>query len=378
MPPGLPNESLPELAEAVTSANYRTAPDAPSVPVHVLETAPGDDAVARRVADRVEEASGGMAETTGVEVTSPDGDVYEGYRVQTPETEVFALQHATQPIVIVIYAPEPAAFPVAERLAGNVSNGEGLQDYPIYAETFGALPAQPPAGLVLDEMTTFLPEDLGLAPEQLVAELGSDVPPEVQEVVSWLQSLIPERITTARYRDPAGQSWDVLTGEYGGTLRALATWLALRTLGASDALTSIGSAVGDGLWTDTDEGPVMIMRAGSSLIGLKGPPNSPVQQIVALAESMQIFPGAASRVATVHPRYDGNGTRRRRGVRDERRCAHRRVEGGRRPAWVAAERRSCPGGRSGLHGAVDLQGSVELRRRSIGRLLGRESRCRDR
>ena len=295
LPPGLPNEGLPEVAEAVTSASYRTAPDEPPVLVHVLETAPGADAVARQVAERVDEASAGTAQTTGVEVTSPDGDVYEGYRVQTPETAVFALQNMAQPIVIVIYAPEPAAFPVAERLAGNVSNGEGLQDYPIYTETFGGLPAQPPAGLVLDEMATFLPEDLGLAPEQLAAELGADVPPEVQELVSWLQSLIPQRITTARYSDASGQSWDVLSGDYGGGFRALATWLALRALGASDALTSIDSAVGEGLWANTDEGPMMMMRAGSSLIGLRGPLNSPVEQLVALAESMQVFPGAAAR-----------------------------------------------------------------------------------
>ena len=86
LPPGLPNEGLPEVAEAVTSASYRTAPDEPPVLVHVLETAPGADAVARQVAERVDEASAGTAQTTGVEVTSPDGDVYEGYRVQTPET----------------------------------------------------------------------------------------------------------------------------------------------------------------------------------------------------------------------------------------------------------------------------------------------------
>lgn len=291
LPPGLPSEELPRVAEAVTSASYRTAPDAPGVPVHVLESRPGDDRAAQRVARQVADAAGSDAETTGVRVTSPDGDVYEGYRIRTGQQQTFALQNTRQPIVIIIYAPQPDVFPIAERLAQNVSNGQGLQDYPIYSQTLGVLPVQPPSGWVLDDMTTFRPEDLGFTRDRLIAEMGADVPPEVQELVSWLEQFIPGRVTTARYRDPARQRFDLVAGDYGSSLRATVTWLALRALGASGAFNTIDTAAGSALWTDTDEGPLLFLRAGHVLVAAGGPRGSTAAQLVQLANTMQAVAG---------------------------------------------------------------------------------------
>jgi hypothetical protein len=287
LPPGLPPQDLPQVAQAITSASLRAADDGPAVPVHVLETSPEDRSVARRIADRVEKAAGTGARTTGVEVTSPDGDVYEGVRVQTPETETFVLANRSQPIVIVIYAGAAALFPIAERLAANVSNGEGLPDYPEYTRTLGVLPARPPADLVLDEMTTYRPEDLGIGADQLAAKLGSDAPPELTSLVSWLRRFMPARITTARYRNPAGGAVDVLAGDYSSGLRAMTTWLALRALGAANTFDTLDSALGTGLWASTAEGPVLIVRTGTVLMGFRGPVRSDVQALVPLAESMQ-------------------------------------------------------------------------------------------
>src|SRR5262249_3324844 len=99
--PGIPSKTLPrgvtqrELAKtalASTSAVYSTGPKDPPVNVHVLETDPQQPNAGGAIVEQVKEGAGAGVRMTGVEVKSPDGDEFRGWKVQSPQTETFVLQ----------------------------------------------------------------------------------------------------------------------------------------------------------------------------------------------------------------------------------------------------------------------------------------------
>src|SRR6185436_7085346 len=71
-------------------------------------------------------------------------------------------------IVILIFAPDPAMQSVVDRLAQNVNNGEGLNDYPEIKNAVWTLPAQTPSDLTLVEMNT-------LTSAQIESSMGSNL-----------------------------------------------------------------------------------------------------------------------------------------------------------------------------------------------------------
>jgi hypothetical protein len=287
LPPGMPPEQMAQKASAMTSATYRISPGYPAVNVHVLEIPPGRSAPGREIAVAIGSASGD-SKTTGIEVRSPEGELYQGWRVLSAQIQVFVLQSANLPIVIVIYSPEPSVHPVAERLARNVSNGQGLRDYPEFNNSIGVLPAQLPAGMELEGINTFAPEDLGLSAGQISAQLGGEVGSEVHELVGQLERFIPRRITAARYRDAAQQPWELMVGDYESTLKAIGIWVALRLLGTA-GMNSVDTEGGSGLWMDLEaEGRVLILRAGPSIVALKGPSGAPLETFIGLADGLQL------------------------------------------------------------------------------------------
>lgn len=286
LPPGLPKQELARQATAVTSAPYRIEPTRPAVPVHVIETPPTRHEPARGIAGKVQAASGPQARMSGVNVTTPSGRVYPGYKVDTPQQRVIVLENPQASTVIVIYATEPSTFPVADRLAANVANGNGLMDYPTLSRPVSILPQRPPAGLELDQLATYLPADLGLAPHQIADQIGADAPQEAKAVVAQLQRFIPDRITTAVYRDPSKRRWEVLSGDYGSAVKAFGVWLLIRSLGEA-AMDSIDVGGKKGMWIDEGDGPILLVPAGSSIIAMKAPPGEAVQKLVSFSGTLQ-------------------------------------------------------------------------------------------
>ena len=286
LPPGMPQEQLARQAASVTSATYRVFPEQPAVNVHVLENAPGRSSPGRRITGAIESATSG-SRTTGIQVQSPEGELYEGWRVRSNQIEVFILESVRKPFVIVIYAPEPSVHPIAERLATNISNGQGLTDYPEFNNSLSVLPAYLPAGMKLEEMAAYSPADLGLSAGQLSAQLGGAENSETRQLVSQFERFIPQRIVTARYRDASRQSWEVLIGDYESTMKAIGIWFALRLLGVA-GMNSVDAAGGSGLWMDLDdEGRILIFRAGSAIVAMKGPSAAPLEALTGLANGLQ-------------------------------------------------------------------------------------------
>jgi hypothetical protein len=138
---------------------------------------------------------------------------------------VFVLSGPADNAVVIIYAADRAARETAERLAGNVGNGKGLDDYPETAQPMNLIPDTLPGGLSLEATKTVNTDNM-ISPEQIGDVVGKGR--EAQQWIDKLRSHMPNSITSATYRDASRRPWEVLAGDFGGIGRSWYTWTVLR------------------------------------------------------------------------------------------------------------------------------------------------------
>jgi hypothetical protein len=285
LPPGVDKNTLQQTASSITSAKYEETPGAVPVNVHVVETTYPQNGAAATYAGGIASNVPG-AQQTGVQVQSPQGEIYSGYRIQSPQVEVFVLDKQQANVVIIIYAPEPAAHALAERLAPNVGNGQGLNDYPEMQETLWRLPETPPAGLVLQEVNTVRSSDL-VSEEDWNSALGSTDSAEGRELIQKARTLMPDTIVTGRYEDAQQQPFEVILADYGGA-RAMMVWLMLRFLGAMPEVENVSMAGGDGFAFSDQESRFVLTRRGRYIVALRSPQAAALETLTALAAGLQL------------------------------------------------------------------------------------------
>ena len=279
LPPGLPPSSLPGQSEAITSTTYRNSPSDPPVNVHVVETSSAASNVVINISIEVARSTGG--EQSGVRVESPQGGIYEGTRIQSGQHLVYILAKQLANIVIIIFAPDPSVRDVATRLAGNVSNGQGLNDYSEVRDSIWTLPPAAPANLTLREIGSFAPDDLGMAELEGAANDSGPLAAEIRGVIDQVKVLIPPRLVAIRYEDDAGQEWGVLLGDYRSAFKSWAAWLMLSTLmsGESESV-AVGSE--SGALLNQSEGPLLVFRRQGVIVGIQAPPGAATNQLLDL------------------------------------------------------------------------------------------------
>ncbi len=287
LPPGVSTATLGRRADSMTSTTYRARPQDPPVNVHVLNTTPGQPGLGPEVASQVAAAAGPGSESTGIQVRSPTGAAYSGYRIGSPRIVVYVLDKQGADISVIVFAPDAAAAGVAERLAGNVGNGAGLNDYPEVQSALWSLPANLPAGLVLEEAKTFLPGDVGLSPTDIEGLMGGAGDAQARRILDQVKRLLPEGITQARYQDASRRDWNVLIGDYGGPLRAWATWLFARGLMGLAGTRPVEVGGASGLAVEQPGGQVVLFQRGGSVAAVGGPTGGSLEDVLALAAALQ-------------------------------------------------------------------------------------------
>ncbi len=290
LPPGTNRETMNKRTTTRTSVVYRKKKKAEQpqqtgqevvIYVCVLRVVPGQNDFGEDTAVEIVRTSGGTR--TGARVQSPQGGVYTGSRISNSQITVYVLEKQNSDIVILIYSPTSAGNEIATRLATNVGNGEGLNDYPQTRETLWTLPQRPPGNLTLVNFTTKTRAEMGLSESDL-----KSTDKKSQEWLNYISQLIPERATHANYLDSQGRRWEVLIYDYESTRRAWNTWTFINwTVGFS----SKGSVIvkdEKAIYTDTNEGRVMMFQRGPYLIFLLSPTAAPVDDLVKLGNSVQL------------------------------------------------------------------------------------------
>ncbi len=299
LPPGVQPQNLEKGATAITCVPYRSQPDEPAVNVSVLKW-PGAEQAGRELAGSVTRATGGQQ--TGIRVQSPTGRTYTGSRIRTPQIVVFILARPEADIVLIIYAPSPAVSGTAERLARNVGNGRGLLDDPGFQSAVAVLPAQPPDGLVLQQVQTTTPEELtgeppatssgGSPPGPAAPPRTGSQPPGAQAEAERLQEqmslFVPQRLTTARYADGSRRDWGIIIIQFGSARRALNVWLIVRAFLQAVGMTTTRVQSGTGLIAVVERQPIVLFQKGPYLAILFGPAGGQGAQLLRLADSLQM------------------------------------------------------------------------------------------
>jgi hypothetical protein len=264
-----------------TTATYVAADS--RVAVHVLDTV-GRVEERGRIAGGVSAAMGPQAQVTGVEVTSPTGGRYTGLRVRSGSSEVYVFDKASGGVRIIVYAPDAAAMPVADRLAANIGNGEGLLEDPDATASLSALPPTLPPGVELIDTSIFSGGQLTGSLDELKESLGVSFGAEAGTLLDQVRSLIPGHITQAHYRDASRRDLNLVVGDYGGSLKAWATWMMMRATVGLSGLSAAKMAGGDALTNVTGGTQYVFFRRGATLGVASGPAGGTVLQ---LAESTQ-------------------------------------------------------------------------------------------
>jgi hypothetical protein len=221
------------------------------------------------------------AEKTGVKVESSTGFVYVGSKLRSPQGNVYVLNKQGTDILIMIYSPDTNPK-VIDRLAQNVGNGQGLFDYPEVKDSLWTLPALTPPGLTLVEINT-------VNDAQIESSLmGSEKDEDAQKIISQIRSLIPSRLTGAKYVDDNRQEWMARTFEYGSTFRAWRNWLLVRVwLGLAGAKTISVRGV-SGFYINQEGMTLLVYQKGPYIIALTGPTGATSEGLVDLGNLFQV------------------------------------------------------------------------------------------
>ena len=290
LPPGVNRENLKRRgATTLTTTVYRRRPKteqptnttmpAGEIYICVLRITPGQaDVIA---VDIVKAISGNRS---GTRLQSPRGGTYIGSKIQTPQTLVYVLEKQGADVLILIYTPTSAMHNETIRLAGNVGNGGGLNDYPETQNALWTLPQQKPSDLVLVDFKTVTRAEMGLAQSDLNSA-GNDK--ETKKLVEYFSQFIPERATHARYQDAARRDWEVMIYDYDSTRRAWNTWIFLSwTVGLNGQ--SVSLKHGGGIYADTGDGRALIFQKGPYLIFVLAPAATATDKLVSLGDGFQV------------------------------------------------------------------------------------------
>jgi hypothetical protein len=291
LPPGINRSGLSRGATTMTSAVYRARPkstNTTSTPsttkdeiyICVLTAMPNQPNFSEGLAASAARAANGQR--TVKRVQSPTGGIYIGSRIRSPQSTVYVLNKQGADIVILIYSADPSPE-VVDRLAQNVGNGFGLNDYPEVKNSLWTLPASTPTDLTLQELNTIT----GAQIEDSIASSGGGSD-DRQRILSQMRPFIPARLTGARYTDRARQDWIALEFEYESTFQAWRTWLLARgALGLGGAQpTSVRDV--DGLYLDQEGKRILVFQKGPYLVFLQAPSGATVDRLVALGNQFQL------------------------------------------------------------------------------------------
>jgi len=281
LPPGITRTSLAKGATAMTSSTYKKTPIGTSTPatggdiyICVLTAMPNQTGFVDDLVSSVKTSTSGQV--TAVQVKSPKGATYIGSHITSSQGNIYILSKQSSDVIIILYGADPSTKDTVDRLAQNVGNGEGINDYPEIKDSLWTLPATTPSELTLVEISM-------LTGAQIESSIGSggDLPSE-------MRPFIPERMTSAKYTDASRQEWVAINLEYGSGFQAWRTWLLARgALGLGGAQTTTVRDV-DALYLDQEGKRIMIFQKGPYLIFLSGPTGSSVDRFVALGNQIQV------------------------------------------------------------------------------------------
>jgi len=299
LPPWIAPAALPALAENATSAEYITANAGAKVNVVTLamrDTHNGELALPTR--QQLDEIAPD-ATVTGLELSTPENVTYRGFRVSTALAVYYALRRGDTNTAILISAQEAAGMAVAERLARNVGNGQGLLEDEQYRGSFSRLPPAPP-GTSLQMMRTITEADITAAVAKVDANMAaSGQDPEMAkfaELLPLARAVVPRSISTAMYAASTEAADGYIVGVAGYSSGSNA-WTAMQALRAMQAflppglpvrVTTIDVAGSTAFAIDAvDEGKSfggILLRRGSSIAALTGM-NKTSQALLPWAES---------------------------------------------------------------------------------------------
>ena len=289
LPPGIAPATLPKIATSMTSATYQAQPQDPPVNVCVWNTRRGSQPSAEEALKQIEIAAGPQAAVSGIKVQNPAGSEYTGYRVRTAESETYVLAKLGANILVTIFSSNPSVRNVASQLAANLGNGAGLLQDPGMRGGIFSLPASPPPGYELDNMTV---QDSATL-EQLRASLGN-VGGDGQQFAKQLAQFVPQRITSSTYKGPNSEKLEVVLGQYGGTASAWTTWSMLRMAlrGVSnnkDARLDSNVTLhgGSGIGISSRDKKAVLFQRGPYLVVVHSAANVPENHLISLADSLQ-------------------------------------------------------------------------------------------
>lgn len=306
LPPGVRTETISHRTNTMVSANYRSnnavskrptrttsSPNSNTqvssiddqVYVHVLDVAPNQARIGDELANSIAITSGG--ERTGVKIENPNGNTYIGSRIRTEQNTTYVLNKQNADIVIVIYAPSPEEFETADRLARNVGNGQGLNDYPEVQSSIWTLPPSPP-NLQLQEVYTLTGEDILRSIAELERSASKEQMPEVDNFIQQVKQFIPERITQARYLDDHRQEWGVIVGDYASTRRAWTTWSVVSWSGIIQNAQTINVSGVNGILVNEGQQQIIFFQKGPYLVIVAAPRASSMDKLIALTNGFQI------------------------------------------------------------------------------------------
>jgi ribosomal protein L40E len=280
LPPGITKTSLAKGATSMTSSTYKKIPVGTSVPtggdiyICVLTAMPGQPGFIDELVTSVKMTTSGQV--TSVQVQSPKGATYAGSHIVSSQGNIYVLGKQGSDIIIILYGADPSTKDTVDRLAQNVGNGEGLNDYPQIKDSLWTLPATTPSELTLVEISM-------MTGAQIESSIGTsgDLPSE-------MRPFIPDRLTSARYTDASKQEWVAINLQYGSSFQAWRTWLLARgALGLGGGETTTVRDV-DGIYLNQEGKRIMLFQKGPYLVFLSGPAGAPVDRFVALGNQIQV------------------------------------------------------------------------------------------
>ena len=284
---GLPSGLNTKSIKTVTSATYKAKPADPPVYVDVVDSRDDSASMSREISSAVAAGSSGAA-TSGVRVQSQAGTEYSGYKVKDSQSETYVLGKANSGVVIVIYAPDPSVMAIADRLAPTVGNGTGLNAMPDLTDAVSNLPAQLPSGMTLSDMYTFGPDDLRAELQQakkLAQGTGQQGDP--QQLIAVIEQFLPQQIVASHYHDASGKEYVMAIGDYGSTISAGKTWLALKAAAQVMKLQSVSVHGTGGLAMTQGEAQIIAFQSGSHLAVVSGSSATGNNALMQLAEAIQ-------------------------------------------------------------------------------------------
>jgi hypothetical protein len=289
LPPGVTRSSLAKGATSMTSSTYQPrkktetttaiASATENVYICVLTLMPNQQKFGDALATTIVKETGG--EKTGVKVESSTGFVYVGSKVRSPQGNVYVLNKPGADTLILIYSTDQNPT-VIDRLAQSVGNGQGLLDYPEVKNSLWILPPSMPTGLTLIEINTINGSQI----ENSLISGEKDA--DAQKIISQIRSLIPSRLTGAKYVDDNRHEWVATTFEYGSTFQAWRNWMLARVwLGLAGARTRSVRDV-SGLYLTEERMSLLVFQKGPYIIALIGPKAATSDTLVGLGNLFQV------------------------------------------------------------------------------------------